>query len=185
MHIKLPKNIFVSLKELICAMSCIIAMADNIRQVNEYPINGSSINSIVNRLKCTIGIEKPQLSKEENEKLAINQIVHHYPKHVEELNPNAFVIWSEETILSKFRKVVELMNIEQKEMQAMLDLFSNVESELLFNPFYKIVSSYYFSYETCCRFNLNRLLYDNYISVKLLDLNLISNLLMKGENYCR
>jgi hypothetical protein len=170
LHVEIEKNTLVTLYELLCAMSCIIARADAFRYMSDFP-NSGSIKSIKRSVLDLINSQKPELSAQEKESMANSEIVHHFKMFDEHYEHKIFFFFTEENILSWFAKIEELKTKSQKELKAIINLFSSSDSPLPFNPIYKIDEQYYFSYTTCGKFNLNQLLYDNYISDKLFNPN--------------
>lgn len=170
LHIELEANTFVSLFELLCAMSCLIARADAFRYMSEFP-NSGSIKSIKRSVWDLINSQKPELSEKEKENMTNSEIVHHFKMFDEHYEQKTFFFFTEENILGWFAKVEELKTKSQKELKAIINLFSTFDSSLPFNPIYKLEDKYFFSYTTCGKFNLNQLLYDNYISDKLFNPN--------------
>jgi hypothetical protein len=172
LHVEIDANTFVSLYELLCAMSCLIARADAFRYIGEFP-NSGSIKSIKRSVLDLISQQKPELSANEKESMANSEIVHHFKMFDEHYEQKIFFFFTEENILGWFAKVEELKSKSQKELKAIINLFSSFNSPLPFNPIYKIENTYHFSYTTCTcgKFNLNQLLYDYYISDKLFKSN--------------
>ncbi|HRO74540.1 MAG TPA: hypothetical protein PLP27_00145 [Crocinitomicaceae bacterium] len=124
-------GVLVSLFDLICVMSCLIAKAVGFKTINN--ISHGSVNDIKQKLK----------------------------------DPQTFLFVEHENILNWLKKIEELKDKPETELNAMIELITRLDLPLPFNPLYKIDEKYYFSYESCCRFNLSRLLYDNYVSDKL------------------
>lgn len=166
LHIEIEPNIYVSLYELLCAMSCLIAKADTFRYMAEC-LGSSSIESIKRSLKDFINSQKPELSMEEKENLMNSEIVHHFEMFDEFYEKRIFNFLTRDSILKWFDKVEELKLKTSKELIAIINLFSSVTSVLPFNPIYKINEKYFFSYTTCRKFNINQFLYDMYISDRL------------------
>lgn len=172
LHVEIDANNFVSLYELLCAMSCLIARADAFRYIDEIP-KGGSIKSIKRSVLDLISQQQPELSEQEKVIRANSEIVHHFKMFDDHYEQKIFSFFTEENILGWFAKVEELKSKSQKELKAIINLFSSFNSPLPFNPIYKIENTYHFSYTTCTcgKFNLNQLLYDNYISDKLFKSN--------------
>jgi len=170
LHLEIETDIFVSLYDLLCSMSCIIARADAFRYISEFP-NSGSIKSIKRGVWDLISSQKQELTIQEKENLTNTEVVHHFKMFDEHYEQKIFYFFSEENILDLFAKVEELKTKSQKELKAIINLLSSFNSPLPFNPLYKVDNTFYFSYHTCSKFNLNRFLYDNYISDKLFNPN--------------
>lgn len=168
LHIEIDEDTFVSLYELICAMSCLIAMADAFRYLSDFS-KGGSIKSIKQIVLDLIRPRNPSLSEPEIESLATSEVIHHFKILDEEYGEALFLFLKEETFLAWFRKIEELKSKSQKELKAIIKLFSSLDSPIPFNPLYKIEDKYYFSYASCVhnKFSLNQFLYDTYVSDKL------------------
>lgn len=172
LHVEIEADTLVTLYEILCAMSCLIARADAFRYIGEFP-NSGSIKSIKRSVLDLISQQNPELSADERESMANSEIVHHFKMFDEHYEQRIFLFLTEENILDWFAKVEELKSKSKKELKAIINLFSSYNSLLPFNPIYKIDNTYHFSYSTCSygKFNLNQFLYDYYISDKLFNPN--------------
>lgn len=170
LHLEIKNNVFVSLYDLLCVMSCLIARADAFRYLSELP--KGSIKAIRNQFILLIQQKQPELTTEQLYSYANSFFVHSLSEIEKQENNNTFIFVEHETILNWLKKIEELKTKSETELNAMIDLLTSFESPLPFNPLYKIDDKYYFSYIACgYRFNLNQLLYDNYISDKLFNPN--------------
>lgn len=168
LHLEIKPNIFVTLYDLLCVMSCLIARADVFRYYSDFPM--ASIKTIKNQLLIHTKQQYPELNIEQLHESTNFSIVKGLPD-IEKLKEQlAFPFFDLEMILGWLKKIEELKSKSESELNAMIDLLTSFESPLRFNPLYKIDGKYYFSYTTCGRFNLNQLLYDNYITDKLFSL---------------
>jgi hypothetical protein len=170
LHLKINSNEFVSLYDLICVMSCIIARADVFFYLEHMHL--ASFISIKNQFISKIQVKYPLITLEEAHQIANSTIIHQLPE-IEKSNKHLMFHFVDiNTILGWLRKIEELKTKSETELIAMIDLLSSLDSPLPFNPLYKIEDKYYFSYKSCdIKFNLNRKLYDNYISDKLFNPN--------------
>ena len=169
LHLEIKNNIFVTLYDLLCVMSCLIARADAFRYLSDLPNGG--IKAVKFQLLHNLQQQHPELTPEQLHSSANSFFVQSLPEIEKQKEINAFIFVEHETILNWLKKIEELKSKSEAELNAMIDLLSGFESPLPFNALYKIDNKYYFSYTTCGRFNLNQLLYDNYISDKLFNPN--------------
>lgn len=170
LQVEIKPKIFVSIFELICAMSCLIAKADNFRYKSDF--YGCSIRSLWRGTLEKLLFSRPELPLTE---LAseLDEAFIHGLSQIEERYKDSFVphFIDQKTIVGWFRKVEELKSKSDSELRAIVDLFSSLESGLPFNPIYESGNQYYFSFLTCWKFNINRHLYDFFISDKLFNSN--------------
>jgi hypothetical protein len=170
LHLEIKNNVFVSLYDLICVMSCITARADAFRYMSDSP-NGS-IKTIKKQFLSNIKQQHPELTAEElhsSTNTFFIQLLNEIEKHN---GVSTFIFIEQDSILNWLKKIEELKSKSETELTAMIELLTNYKSPLPFNPLYKIDDKYYFSYTSCgYRFSLNRELYDNYISDKLFNPN--------------
>lgn len=169
LHLEIKNNIFVSLYDLICVMSCLIARADVFRYFSDMP-NGS-IKALKFQLLDNLKQQHPELTNEQLHSSANSSIVQSLSEIENQKGTNTFIFVEHETLLNWLKKIEELKSKSEAELNAMIDLLTSSESPLPFNALYKIDGMYYFSYKTCGKFNLNQFLYDNYISDKLFNPN--------------
>ena len=169
LHLEIKSNVFVTLYELLCVMSCLIARADAFRYLSDLP-NGS-IKAVKFQLLHNLQQQHPELTPEQLNSSANSFFVQSLSEIEKQKDINAFVFVEHETVLNWLKKIEELKLKSESELNAMIDLLTSFDSPLPFNALYKIDSKYYFSYTTCGKFNLNQFLYDNYISDKLFNPN--------------
>lgn len=165
LHLQIEPNILVTLYQLICAQSCLIAIADSFRTSSEFP-NGANINTF--KKNCLLHLQNKggELTSDANE-YCDDQIVNNFIEIEKHYNGNIFNFITEDILISLFARIEGLHECTKDEMLAMIKLFSGLETKIPFNSIYKAEDTYYFSYATCCKFDLNRNLYNNYISDKL------------------
>jgi hypothetical protein len=166
LHLELEPDIFVTFYELICAMSCVIAKAHTFKHISQYP-NSGSIAKVKTAIINIVAKENPGLCAMEIENFVNDEIVHNFRTLDQRYEQKAFFFFERSTIVGWFRKIEELKSKSVAELEAIVNLLSNFDSPLPFNPFYNTDGKYYFSYLTCCNFNLNQYLFDYYISDKL------------------
>lgn len=169
LHLEIKNNVFVTLYELLCAMSCLIARSDVFRYCSELP-NGS-IKALKFQLLNYLKQQHPELTTEQLDDLGNSIIVQSLSEIEKQKNINTFIFVEHEAVLNWLKKIEELKSKSEVELNAMIELLTSFKSPLPFNALYKVDSKYYFSYTTCNKFNLNQLLYDNYISDKLFNPN--------------
>lgn len=157
LQLEIKDSVFISLFELICAQSCLIAKA------YEHQSLVNLTNNSIEVIKYTI-LQQHGITLHED---ANNFIIQHLVDF-----ENLFFFTKQEVVSNWLRSIEELKEKSESELNAMIDFLSSLDSPLPFNAIYKIDSKYYFSYRACdYRFNLNRLLYDNYVSDKLFNPN--------------
>lgn len=169
LHLEIKNNVFVTLYDLLCVMSCLIARADEFRFLSDLP-NGS-IKGAKFQLLYNLKQQHPELTDEQLHSSANSFFVQSLSEIEKQKEINAFIFVQHETVLNWLKKIEELKSKSEAELNAMIEMLTSYESPLPFNALYKIDNKYYFSYTTCGRFNLNQLLYDNYISDKLFNPN--------------
>lgn len=161
------KEHYVSLYEIFAALSSIIALADRLRYVDS--IEGKNIDTL-KRMGYQMFSEKiPKLSEIEKISLIKESIANNYLE-LEKTSPN-YNLFEIGFFFEYFRKVEELKNKSDKELQEILNLFCDINNQMPFLPIYKVEGEkkYYFSYKTCLNTDLNRILYDYFVSKKLFD----------------
>ncbi len=165
-EIEIEPNIKVTLFDLVCAMSSLIANADMFRYFSGIPDNGT-VKAIKNNYLNFLCNEKPELSLVDRHRVCNSKIVNSFAEIEKQLGEKTFRFFSEEILISWLILVEELKHKSLNELKAILKLFSKLNSPLSFNPIYKVGEEFYFSWRTCSEFNVNRMLYDKYISDKL------------------
>ncbi|MBN2693428.1 hypothetical protein JXR93_02095, partial [bacterium] len=127
LYIELTKKISVSLYELLCAMSCLIAEADNIRYYFEFP-NTGSIKSIKELLK-----NNENLNKTDIDSMLLGNL-----DFIEKGYKKNKYFFTKASLKNLLRKIEELKIKSDEELDAIINLFSNINSPLAFSPIYKI-----------------------------------------------
>lgn len=169
LHLEIKSNVFVTLYDLLCVMSCLIARADVFRYLSDLP--NESIKAVKFQLLYNLQQQHSELTPEQLHSSANAFFVQSLSEIEKQKDINTFIFVEHETVLNWLKKIEELKSKSEAELNAMIDLLTSFESPLPFNALYKIDNKYYFSYTTCGKFNLNQLLYDNYISDKLFNPN--------------
>jgi len=165
LHLEIKSNIFVSLYDLICAMSCLIAKSDVFRYLSDF--SNRSIKAVKLELQRNLKLKHPDLTDEKLHSIVDLFFVQSLSEIEKQKDINLFIFVDHKTIFTWLMKIEELKAKSEAELNAMIDLLTSLDSELPFNVLYKIDSNYYFSYLTCGRSNPNQLLYDNYLSDRL------------------
>jgi hypothetical protein len=93
LHVEIEKNTLVTLYELLCAMSCIIARADAFRYMSDYPYSGS-VKSIKRSALDLISSQQPELSETEKESMANYEIVNDFKIVDEHFEGKTFFIFN-------------------------------------------------------------------------------------------
>lgn len=169
LELQVEQNISVSLYDLFCVVSCLIAKADNLRYIGEFP-NSGSIKSIKRDLFAYIHSQKTEFSAIEKEETCNLEIINGFMEIEKHFKEKTFCFISEETLLNWFKKIEELKSTTLLQLKAVLNLLSNIESPIPLNPLYKAGDKYFFNHVSC-NYNLNRLIYDNYVTDKLFNPN--------------
>lgn len=152
----------ISLYDLICCMSCLIAKADTYRYFDDFPMG--SIKAIKNELLVSFKNKSPELIEEKIKDQVNSAIISWLPELEQFHGLRAFHFIELNTLIQWFRKIEELKDKSDQELSIVVDFFSGNKTALPYNPLYKVGDKYYFSYWTCRKFSLNELLYDYYIS---------------------
>lgn len=166
LEIELVPGVVVSLYEMLCAVSCLMAKADNYRYIDQWPDSGS-IKGIFNSLLIVLDKEYPEAEKEEKYQAAIHEIIKCYPdidKMFKHKTPEWF---TNEVILGWFKQIEELSQLSDDKLDALLQLLASIDTPIPFNSLYKVGDKYYFSYKTCIQFDIGRILYDGFASDQL------------------
>lgn len=164
LKIEISENVIISLYELVCAMSCLIAKADCYRYLGDFP--KGSIGAVKRDIYHYAKEQSPELTEKEiNSKIDASIIQSLTELELHGVKAFHFIEYS--TILKWFRQIEELKNKKDEELGAIVKLFSADKTPLLYNPLYKVNNNYYFSCQTCHKLNINSLLYDYYISDEL------------------
>ena len=166
LHLELEPNNFISLYHIISVMCCLTATADGFRYVSEFPESGS-IKSTKDAMLHYLKIHKPELTIEEKHTHCDAFIATNFSELEKRFDGKTFLFVTEDTLLSWCAKIEELKELTRRQLRLIIDLLSEIETLLPFNPLYKVGDQYYFSYTACSKFNLSRTLYDHYISERL------------------
>lgn len=169
LHLQVEPNVYISLYDILCAMSCLIAKADSFRYISDFE-NGS-IKSFKNKAKFLLKKNNPLRTEEEINSSIDAYIIKSLPEIEQQYDIKSFNFIEHNSLINWFRQIEELNKKTTQELDSILNLFSRFDSPLPFNPLYKVGEQFYLSYKTCCEFNLNQILYDNYISDKLFNPN--------------
>lgn len=164
-QIEIKPNMFFSLFELIAAMSSLISWSDAFRYFADFPDSGS-IKSIKRNLYHQLSSQDNSLSEFEKHEIINWKIVSEFNLMNSAPENIFFSLLKTDSIINKFREVEELKDKSLIELETILNLFSDLNFKTPFNPIYKCNNDYYFAHHSCL-FNMNRILYDNYISDEL------------------
>lgn len=164
-QIEVKPNMFFSLFELIAAMSSLISWSNAYRYFADFPDSGS-IKSIKRNLYHLLSSQNNSISKFEKHEIINWKIISEF--HLINSAPENifFSLLSADRIINKFREVEELKDKSQVELESIVKLFSDLNFKTPFNSLYKCNNDYFFAHHSCL-FNMNRNLYDNYISDEL------------------
>ncbi len=166
-YVEIEPNVFISIYELLSAMSCLIAYADIFRYFASTKYK-SSLGTFKRRASNAWLFENPSENIGYLEESLNSWLIKDLNEIENREDTNFFNFFEESQLVNWLKQIEELKSKSLNELRAIINLFSKLDSSLPFNPIYKIEDRFYFSYIACGpRFNLNRLLYDYYISAKI------------------
>lgn len=164
LHIKIDSNTYVSLYELFCVVSCMIGMADGFRYVGQIPYTGE-IPFVKQNIIQNLKAQHPEKALDQLIAESDSIIVNHLPEI--EKNNKPFYLLSKEAIIRYLRRIEELKSKSDNELEKLIDFVADLNNGIPFNPLYKVGAEYFFSYRTCYVEDLNRIMYDYFITEKL------------------
>ncbi len=162
--IKLDDKCYMSVYEIFTAISSLTAYAKVIGTFDGVP-GGDSIQSLRSDIHQHITISNKEISEDSAYKEANKYIANKLLEIEESKTPFRFL--KKENIFNIFRKIEELKNKSNEELELLLELLADIKSQIPILPIFKVQDEYYFSLRSCASFNLNRLLYDYFITDRL------------------
>lgn len=162
-EIELVHGVTVSLYEILCAVSCLMAKADNYRYIDQWPDSGS-IKEIMNNFLQQLNKDYPEAAKEEKYQAAISEVIKCYPEIEKVFEYKTPELFDGKIILGWFKQIEELSQLSDDKLNALLQLLASIDTLIPFNPLYKVGDKYFFSYKTCKQFDMGRILYDGFAS---------------------
>ena len=165
LHIHVSKDRFISLYDLICGMSCLIAKAVVLQYLDEISL--CNIRDNKNDLFYYFKKNSPGIPEKEIYLQVESAIINWLPDLEEKGKFKAFNFIEYKTLVGWLREIEELKNKSDQDLDVIIQLLSGLETPLPYNPIYKVNELYYFSFKTCNVSDLNQLLYDYYITDKL------------------
>ncbi len=164
LQIQVKENQYASLYEIFCVVSCIIGIADGIRYIRQFPYGGG-IASVKQDIIRNLQTQNPE---KELEKLAHDAdviIVNHLPEIEKVCQP--FDILTSEAIMKYLKRIEELKQKTDNELLNLVDMIFSLENKIPFSPLFKINGEYFFSFRSCYQVDLNRMVYDYFVTNKL------------------
>ena len=156
---------YVSLFDIFCVSSCLIAFADNLRYVDE--ISQGNIAALKNLLLWQVRSKNPPLSEQQINEGCDKYIVDHLSDIEKSSNYHLFHYFGLTEFINLLKRTEELKGKTDKDLESIINLFASIDSSLPFSFLYRVDDKYYFSYKTCNLANLNRMIYDAIITQKL------------------
>lgn len=163
-RVNIGKSDSVSLYELFCVVSGLVALSDNFRYLSQYPESGE-IHSVKETTFQNLKRDFPKESREQLIDWSDTIIATHFLDI--EKNKSPFPIMTKEAIVRHLHEIKELKEKSGDELGLLIDFIADPDNEMSFSPLYKTGDNYFFSYKTCCMADLNRMMYDAVISRKL------------------
>ncbi len=164
LRVRIGQSTSVSLYELFCAVSCLVALSDSFRYLGEYPESGE-IRSVKETIIRNLKKDFPEESQEQLIEWSDIIIVNQFPEI--EKNKNPFPVLTKKAIIRHLYEIKELQQKSEVELGILIDFIADLDNGLPFNPVYKIGDDYLFSYKACHVADLNRMMYDYVITKKL------------------
>ena len=174
LRVRVGQSTSVSLYELFCVVSCLVALADNFRYLGAYP-ESCEIHSVKETTIQNLKRDFPEESLEQVIDWSDELIVHQFPEI--EKNKDPFLVLTKTAIIRHLHKIKELQQKSEAELEIVMDFIADLDNGMPFNPVYKTGEGYFFSYKSCLFADLNRTMYDYVVTKKLYH----TNGLIKGE----
>ncbi|PQJ08921.1 hypothetical protein CJD36_021900 [Flavipsychrobacter stenotrophus] len=162
--LKTNNEIVISLYDVFCVTSCLVAMADNYRYFSLFP-GKKGVQDAIPAVIESIKSVHPDIEQEVLQKEVITSIVTHFEIIENQCNP--FVLLTKNEIITQLRTITELNKKADDELLFLLDTICAIENSFAYNPLYKLGNKYIFLYKACVDLNFNRMVYDYFISDNL------------------
>ena len=162
--IKLNELFHASLFEIFAALSSLIAVADIFRYTQSMP-NSGGIESMRRIVMDYMNSVSSELAPNEIQ-IEANKYIANYLDKIEDQKP-VFTFHTQDFFISIFKKIDELKSKSDVELNLIFNLFCDENSRMPFLPILKVNEQYYFSYKTCLNSDLNRILYDYFLTKEL------------------
>lgn len=169
-----------TLYELFSAISSLAALADNLRYTAEFP-DSCDLSVTKTRIVSLIRNEHPALREEELESASLSAIVGDFAA-IEVIN-DPFYILSKDTLHKYFRKTEELKGKSDEELDTIVDILSSPDKSIAFNPIYKLRDGFLFAYKTFLHCDVNRAVYDFFVSRELFNNHKTSDSKQTASNH--
>jgi hypothetical protein len=165
--IEIGNNSIFTLYEIFCVVSCLCAIADNVRYLSAFSKLGNFLgikNIIIESLK----IDHPALSDDELQKACADVIANQFT----ELQKDAafFNYFGQEDLLYNLKMVGELKEKTDFDLITIIDYLCSLDNDLSYNFIYKYGGRYYFPFKAFINCDVNRVVYDDFISSQLFNI---------------
>lgn len=134
------------------------------RYYSYFPDN-TDIQTIKNNIFQNFAKKYSALENKEKIFQSIKLIANNF-KDIDEIK-QPFSFHPKEYYFAIFKKIEDLKDKSDEELELILDLFSNNNGNVPFMPLFKLDNNYYLSWKICLNNDLNKILYDYFISKKL------------------
>ena len=162
--IKLNELFHASLFEIFAALSSLIAVADICRYMQSMP-NSEGIEGMRRIVMDYVKSVSSELAPNEIQ-IEANKYIANYLDKIEDQQP-VFTFHTQDFFISIFKKIDELKSKSEEELNLIFNLFCDENGKMPFLPIFKVNEQYYFSYKTYLNSDLNRILYDYFITKEL------------------
>ncbi|MFW6248421.1 MAG: hypothetical protein ACOC4J_01465, partial [Bacteroidota bacterium] len=183
MHIVIKSNLEISLHDILCANSCLIAMAHKISNLIEDA--RSDISELYFGSIKHYQMHNPSLPLKEIQEYVDSNFTEELIILNETDKFNPFVTISKSDTLFWLKSIEDLKRKSDIELNAIIDILSGFQSGTPYNLIYGFGKSYLFFYKSCLKFDLNRTLYDHYLSDELFNSRnkIQEKLIIIGKNH--
>lgn len=187
--VKVPRGKQVTLYDVFCVTSCLVAVADDFRYFSQFSGHGGIADAIPAVIE-TIKSAKPNITAEELKKEMIDVIATHF--ELVETKTVPFIFLSKKEIIAQLRSITELNSEPDEELGDLIEIIGSTQNSMAYNPLYKAGDKYLFHYKACLQSNFNRMVCDYFVSKNLFkngtksnikDLNK-SNDKLREEGFC-
>jgi hypothetical protein len=167
LHIELSEGKFITLYELLAAVCSFAAISDNIRYISE--IDG--LPALHRWVKSITRNAHPNYTEVELELACAANIANHLPLLEQRKEFTTFFTLSKSTLIGVLRKVEELKDKSEGELESIIDLLVSHDAGLPYNFLFKTGNQFFLAYQVCNRFNVAKDFYDFYITARLFNNN--------------
>lgn len=156
---------FFSLYEVFCAMSALTALGYNCGYLGQ--MDQSNIYARKNIFQQQIKSHYPEMATQDILAECDSFIVTNFTELEKDKDRAPYFLFEKKDILNVLKKIKNLKSRSDLSLEKLIHLFSDTASQLPYTVLYEVNGKYLINYTACLRFDLNRLLYDYYISEKI------------------